>query len=62
MYRSEKHFGPSKLHVLIGVLATHTQSVNRGLRYTYSDQNIVRRGSKSKPKVYFSTEVKIILV
>ena len=62
MYRSENHFGPSKLHVLIGVLATHTQSVNRGPHYTYSDQNIVRRGSKLKPKVYFSTEVKIILV
>ena len=53
MYKS----GPSELHVLMGVLTTHTQTVNEGPRYTYSDQNIVQRGpsSHSKPKVYFTT-------
>ena len=42
VYRSENHFGPSELRELMRVLATHTQSVNGGLRYTYSDQNIVQ--------------------
>ena len=37
VYRSENHFGPSEMHVLMGVLATpHAQSVNGGPRYTYT--------------------------
>ena len=35
------------LSVLMGVLATHTQSVNGSPRYTYSDQNIVQQGPSS---------------
>ena len=63
MYRIENHFGPSELRVLKGVHATHTQNVNGGPCYTYSDQNIVQRGpsSNSKPKVYFTMTSVIFL-
>ena len=59
VYRSENHFGRSELRVLKGVHATHTQNVNGGLCFTYSDQNIIQCAPSSNSKC---TEVKIILV
>ena len=59
VYRGENHYGPSELRVLKGVHTTHTQNVNGGLCYTYSDQNIIQCGPSSNSKC---TKAKIILV